>query len=209
MRLRNMVRRHLKTPHKFLLFTDQPLGLMDSTIEVRQLEDPALTNRSCFCRLRMFDPNWQKRNDIKGTILSLDLDLIIVAPIDDIVQISSSFKILKGVNAVNPNPFNASVMLLQSGCHREVWDDFTIEKARQTRYHEFPDDQGWIWHKLPDADGWKAGSESGIYGFQKPGWRTGSFDLPSDAKIVTFIGKRKPHMYKYVPWIKQHWISAA
>jgi hypothetical protein len=203
-RLHNAVRKNLKRPHRFLLFTDQPLS--NSSIEVLALEDRALASRSCFCRLRMFDPEWQKRHGITGTILSLDLDLLIVAPFDAITETQSTFKILQGVNAVNPNPFNASIMLLQAGCHADVWHDFSPVKAKQIAYHEFPDDQGWIWFKLPHADGWKAGSESGIYGFQKPGWPEGSFDLPHDARIVSFIGKRKPSMYKSLPWVKKHWV---
>jgi hypothetical protein len=158
----------------------------------------------------MFDPNWQKRNDFREPMLSLDLDLVIIKELDELTETQSTFKILKGANAVNPNPFNASVMYLKPGHHGEVWNDFTIERSKNIQYHEFPDDQGWIWHKMPEADGWQVGSESGIYAFQKPGWPLGAYgtELPSDARIVSFIGKRKPTMYSGLPWVRKHWVNA-
>jgi len=207
-RLRNGVRKYLHESHRFLLFTDQVLYFSDLSIDVRPLQDRHLTTRSCFCRLRMFDPHWQKLNGLEGRILSLDLDLVLVSRIDALLQTASTFKILQGANATNPNPFNASIMLLRCGHHAEVWNDFSPGLAQVMPFHEFPDDQGWIWHKLPKADGWKVGKDSGIYAFQKPGWRTGSIDLPSDAKIVAFIGKRKPRMYEFVPWVRQYWTHA-
>jgi len=205
-RLANAVQKNLRARHRFYLFSDLPYSI--SGVETREIQDPNLTDRSCFCRLRMFDRQWQVRNGFhKGPILSLDLDLMVLKPIDDLLVTTSSFKILQGVNAVNPNPFNASVMLLHAGHHHEVWDDFSLEKAKAVPFHEFPDDQGWIWHKLPNADGWRAGAESGIYGFQKPGWpmRPTGMILPQDARIVSFIGKRKPAMYLGVPWIREYW----
>lgn len=201
-RLATAVKKNLRAPHRFHVFSDVAYSL--TGIETHLIRDPALANRSCFCRLRMFDPNWQAAFNMKGWILSLDLDLVITGGLDDLLMTTSRFKILQHVNAVNPNPFNASVMLLRTGYHAEVWRDFSLEKANAAPFHEFPDDQGWIWFKLPKADGWRAGRESGIYGFQKPGWPPG-MSLPQDARIVSFIGKRKPGMYKQLLWVKKYW----
>lgn len=204
-RLFNAVRRNTSGPFRFVLFADRPYNA--AGVEIYPIENPELMNRSCFCRLRMFDPDWQKRHIFDWPILSLDLDLCVVGPIDDLLKTKSTFKILQGVNEVNPCPFNASVMLLTPGAHAEVWADFSVEAAKSAPYHEFPDDQGWIHYKLPNADGWKAGQESGIYGFQKPGWPLGKYhtDLPHDAKIVSFIGKRKPLRYMHVQWVQNYW----
>jgi len=207
-RLARYVKKRMRTPHRFHLFTDLPYQSLPE-IEVHQIEDRQLMDRSCFCRLRVFDPEWQKKHGLTGQILCLDLDLLIVGLIDDLLATPSTFKILQGVNAVNPNPFNCSVMLLRAGHHGEVWSDFSLEKARAARFHEFPDDQGWIWHKLPNADGWRAGAESGIYGFQKPGWPYGSAACPRDAKIIAFIGARKPTMYTGIKWIRDYWSGQA
>lgn len=207
-RLHAAVKKNLKREHRFVVFTERYYA---SPLDVRVIDstDWKLANRSCFCRLRMFDPDWQTRNEFSGPILSLDLDLVITGQIDPLLDTPSPFMILKGANEVNPNPFNASVMLLRPGHHAEVWRAFSVEKAQQMRYHAFPDDQGWIWHMLPDADGWPVGSQSGIYAFQKPGWPKHSTDLPLDARIVSFIGRRKPSMYATLPWISKYWTSAA
>ena len=74
--------------------------------------------------------------------------------------------------------------------------------------HYCTDDQGWIHHMMPSAAGWKGGKESGIYAFKKPGWPPHTFNLPQGARIVAFIGKRKPIMYERLPWVRQYWVNS-
>jgi hypothetical protein len=197
--------RNYKKPHRFVVFSDRALRLPTS-IDVKPIRDLDLIGRGCFCRLRMFDPQWQAAHGFDDRIVNLDLDLVLVAPMDDLFEHKNSFLILKGVNATNPNPFNCSVMMLRAGCHADVWSDFSVEKAGQVAFHEFPDDQGWLWHKLPDAAGWKGGKPSGIYGFQKPGWpKWAGITLPPNARIVAFIGWRKPDSFIHFAWVRAHW----
>ena len=209
-RLYKSVQSNLNAPHNFHVFSEPIFKHLSDAygIKTHGIADLHLMNRSCFCRLRMFDPNWQRHNGLHGTIVSLDLDVVITGTLDPLFTTAETFMILQGANAANPNPFNASVMLLQAGYHAEVWNDFSVEKAAKVPFHEFPDDQGWIWHKLPLAAGWKVG-RSGIYAFQKPGWPKGNDALPIDARIVSFIGRRKPEQYTTLPWVKKFWIEAA
>lgn len=204
-RLQRQVAKYLKSPHRFTVFADRDLKGVPSI----KIKDPELCERSCFCRLRMFDPEWQSENGFDGWIISLDLDLVITGPLDDVFIPRSRFMILKGVNKVNPNPLNGSIMMLKAGAYPEVWQDFSLEAADKIQKMEFADDQGWIWHKLPNADGWQPGPDTGVYAFQKPGWplETIGFNLPKDARVVAFIGKRKPSMYRNLPWIQKHWAS--
>lgn len=209
-RLAKAVNANLSIAHKFTVFTDKHHPSFSAREEVKLIDtqDHRLMTRSCFVRLRMFDPAWQRRHGFNDRIVSLDLDNVIVGRLDDLfADNGSSFMILQGVNAVNPNPFNASVMMLRAGQHADVWSDFSPEKAEEAPYHEFPDDQGWIHHKLPGADGWKAGKQSGIYGFKKPGWPGGTA-MPMGAKMICFIGHRKPEHYPGVWWIRQYWTQA-
>jgi len=205
-RLATQVHKHLKLPHTFTAFSDREHKQLPNA---RLIKDRDLCDRACFCRLRMFDPDWQRENGFIDWIVSLDLDLVITGSLDGVFLPRADFMILKGVNAVNPNPFNASVMMLRAGTNSEVWSEFSRDAASKIEQHEFPDDQGWIWHMLPDASGWQAGKE-GIYGFQKPGWPNEKvgFALPDDARIVSFIGKRKPQMYTQLAWVKKHWVEA-
>jgi hypothetical protein len=209
-RLANAAANYLRCDHRFYLFSDRRHFGLPSHIRVSAISDPNLCARHCFCRLRMFDPIWQGWHGMDGKIISLDLDVIITGEIDYLFAGDESFKILKGANASNPNPFNASIMMLQGGAHADVWADFDIDHAGAIPYHEFPDDQGWINYKLPGAAGWQVGAASGIYAFKKPGWPSGQGDeLPDDARIVTFIGSRKPQQFEYLPWIRKYWTAAA
>ena len=194
--------RHHSGPFRFVVFTHNKLSL--PTIEVQPIRDPGLIGRSCFCRLRMFDPEWQRMHGFDGRIVNLDLDLVITGRIDDLFHRADTFLILQNVNADNPNPFNCSIFMLRAGQHAEVWADFTPEKCEAITVYGWPDDQGWIWHRLPNAAGWRGGKASGIYAFQKPGWPQGT-DLPADARIVAFFGKRKPEMFMNLAWVRKHW----
>jgi hypothetical protein len=193
-RLAAGVARNLAQPHDFCVFSPPN-------------EDEHLTTiPGCFARLRMFDPAWQERNGFKpgDRILNLDLDLIVTGSLDELVNRPESFVILQGANAANPCPFNGSAFMLRAGEHADVWTDFSLEAASKVPAYEFPDDQGWLAHKIPGAGAWKAGTESGVYAYQKPGWPRGEA-LPADARIVAFPGWRDPQGVKHLGWVREHW----
>src|SRR4249920_654153 len=98
-RLANAVKRNLRARHRIHLFSD--IAYSVPGVETHPIADRHLTNRSCFCRLRMFDPVWQLNNGLTGTIWSMDLDLVITGELDGYLQTDSSFKILQHVNATN------------------------------------------------------------------------------------------------------------
>lgn len=197
------VRRHLAQPYRFLCITDADIAI--DGVETTPIKDPGFTTmKGCFARLRLFDPVWQGDIGATGRIANLDLDAIITGPLDPLFNRPDNFVILHGGNAVNPCRFNGSVFMLRAGAHREVWDDFTLEKAKAVPFHDFPDDQGWLWHMLPNAAGWNCGRGSGVYAFQKPGWPKGD-DLPADARMVVFPGWRSPEKFRHLSWVKEHW----
>ncbi len=198
------VARNYDKPYRFVVFADRNLDL-PAPLEVKPIANLQLTGRGCFCRLRMFDPAWQGWNGFNDRIVNLDLDVLPVRSIDSerLFERPETFMILQGVNAANPCPFNCSVMMLKAGAHAEVWRDFSMERAQATPFYEFPDDQGWLWHKLPNAAGWKS-KESGIYAFQKPGWPGGN-SLPDNARIVAFFGWRKPEAFAGLDWVAANW----
>jgi hypothetical protein len=205
-RLYEGVRRHLAQPFRFLLMTERERSIELSVgIERCDIEDSEWTIRpGCFARLRMFDPEWQRRQKINGPVVCLDLDLVITGPLDSLFNRDESIVVLEGANSVNPCPFNNSVFMFQSGMHSELWSDFSMDAVRQMKYFEFPDDQGWFWHKLPRAATWKVGPSSGIYSFRKRGWSPGDV-LPAGARIVAFPGHRDPAQFTHLPWIKEFW----
>jgi hypothetical protein len=193
-------------PFRFLLMTERERSIKSSVgIERHTIEDLEWTKRpGCFARLRMFDPEWQRHKEIDGPVVCLDLDLVITGPLDKLFNRDESIVVLAGANSVNPCPFNNSVFMFKSGMHSELWTEFSQDALRQMKYFEFPDDQGWFWHRLPHAATWKVGPSSGIYSFRKRGWPPGDA-LPAGARIVAFPGHRDPAQFTHLPWIKQHW----
>jgi hypothetical protein len=193
-RLKAGVERHLKQEYKFAVFA--PL-----------VEDEYLTKiPGCFCRLRMFDRAWQERHGIQDgdRIVLVDLDVVITGPLDDLFNRDEDFVILQGANASNPCKFNGSLQLLKAGKHQNVWSDFSLKNASMVPFHEFPDDQGFLWAKIPEAAGWTVGESSGVFAFQKPGWPKGD-GLPSSAKLVAFPGWRDPSKFTHLDWVKANW----
>lgn len=189
--------RHLQTPFRFLLVSGASIW------------DCELTEiKGCFARLRMFDPDWQKAHGIHpgDRIVQIDLDTVITGPLDPLFDRPEPFVIMQGANASNPCPFNGALQMLRAGAHTEVWSDFSLGAAGKVPFYSFPDDQGWLWAKLPNAAGWAVGPEHGIYVYQKRGWPGGkaNSELPDGARIVTFINKH-PSDVCHLDWVKNNW----
>jgi hypothetical protein len=207
--------RNLQQPFRFIVITDRVLeaGLYEhddygemETYEIYQQDKYLLDEKGCLVRLRMFDPAWQdyiglNRDD---KLVCVDLDVVVTGPLDGVFEREEPFLILQGANTANPCPFNGSLMMLRPGHFSKVWREFSLEKLHRTKYYEFPDDQGWLHHMLPQAAGWRVGGPSGVYAFQKNGWPKGT-DLPKDAKLVVFPGWRSPDKFADVPWVQKHW----
>lgn len=206
------VRHYLQQEHRFVLITDDVLGRgvevgLKAKCAVWPIPDKhLLATKGCFARLRMFDPKWQKVNGVKDRLVCIDLDTVITGPLDPLFYRPEPFVIMQGGNAVNPCPYNGALMMLRPGAHPEVWNDFSLEAAGKAPFHRFPDDQGWIWHKVPNAAGWKCGAETGVYVYQKPGWPGGraATGLPEGARLVTFIN-RAPSDLMHLGWVKRYW----
>lgn len=186
------LKRHLKQPYRFVVC--QP-----------GQEDRHLTEiKGCFARLRMFDPAWQAQHPDADRFVCIDLDVVVTRELDPLFYRPETFLILQGANAANPCPFNGSLWMLRPGTRPDVWADFSLEAAAKVPHYDYPDDQAWMAHKLPQASGWKAGPQSGVYAFKKPGWPKGD-DLPGDARLVVFPGWRSPEKFSHLSWVKQHW----
>lgn len=188
------LRRHVKQPYEVIIFSPD-----ETTRHLTKIP-------GCFCRLKMFDPAWQHENNITSDdrLVCTDLDVIFTRQLDPLFDRSDPFVILGGANAQNPCPFNGSLMMVRGGHHHNVWTTFSLDAAKKVPYFEFPDDQAWLHHKLPNAATWQVGPTSGIYSFQKRGW-PGNDVLPLDARMVVFPGWRDPSKFTRIEWIREHW----
>lgn len=211
------VRRHLKQPHRFVCFADRQISIKG--VEVRKFRDPMKLCKipGCYIRLATFSPKWQQANGFDERIVWFDLDTVIVGPLDELFDRPEPFVIFGGANSRNPCPYNGSLVMVRAGAHPDVWRDFSIEKAAELpHFHAgFPDDQGWLAHKIPDAATWQAGPTSGVYSFEKPGWpwpkgyakaHPDQRLLPPGARSVTFSGYRSVGDFIWLPWVRDNWI---
>jgi hypothetical protein len=206
-RLAASVRRNLTTPHRFLCLTEREREVQFSNgIERHAIKDPELlSEKGCFVRLRLIDAGWQSNRRIGNRLLSIDLDNVIVGSLDHLLDRHEELVILQGVNSQNPCPYNGSIFSLQAHTYQHVWQDFSLEKAYQLPYFDFPDDQGWLWHVAPHAGAYTP-KDDGVYAFQKPGWPKGEDStLPNNACVVAFPGWRDPSKFMHLPWVLKHW----
>src|SRR4029077_9337841 len=79
------LKRNLKQPFRFILFSDYPLPVYLAGVERYPITDLELIDvPGCFARLRMFDPEFQTKYRINGRLVCIDLDTIITANLDPI-----------------------------------------------------------------------------------------------------------------------------
>lgn len=215
-KLQSAVRRHLRQPYRFIVSTSRVEGAPEemehatagpATLYEIEPADRFLTEgKGCFVRLRMFDPAWQRSRGVEtgDRLVCIDLDTVITGGLDQLFDRPEPFVIMQGGNYANPCPYGGALIMLRGGAHQEVWSDFSLEAAGKVPFHEFPDDQGWLYAKVPGAPGWKCGPSSGVYVFRKPPWPKDDH-LPPDARVVTFNGWRSPSGFQSLPWVSKHW----
>ena len=209
-KLHGGLRRHIRQRFRFIVFSSLPCN--PPGVERCPIWDMGLIGQGCFVRLRMFDPEFQERHKISGRLVCIDLDTVITGHLDPLFDRPEPFVILQGANSINPCPYTGALMMVRAGVCSELWTDFKIQDAtpdiwrtKKIPFYKFPDDQGWIAHKVPNAAGWQAG-KNGVYAFMKPGWPGGPY-LPRDARLVTFNGWRSPNHYNSLDWVRRNWVQ--
>lgn len=204
-KLRNGFRRFMQQDHRLICVTDRvrrPIpGVEFIAMPPEDLKWTLI--QGCLARMRLFDPDWQKQHQMDDRIMSVDLDVVAVNSLDSLADQPGQFRILQDINTTNPCPYNGSLFMLRPGYAAEVWRDLNEETVKAAPKHVFPDDQGWLWHKLPWALAY--GKNEGVFGFKKKHWPDGD-GLPLGAKLVCFPGWRDPQKFVgKVPWIEKFW----
>lgn len=138
-RLRNMAARHIKVPYEFVCLTDD----INPIEGVRSIVQPlAGYHRLWWHKVHMFDAGLP----LSGRILYFDLDIIICADVEKLIQ-GSGNKFL-GIRDFNRkfhpgwNILNSSVMSWLHGQHSYIFEDF---KRDPLHAQKLLGDQDWIW----------------------------------------------------------------
>lgn len=202
-RLERMVRRYLSRPFRFVCLTDQPAALPTiETIPITSLEGLVPRNGVGYWnKMRLFDP----AIGLEGRVLYLDLDTLVVADLDPIVDFKAVFALTTDA-FLNERPlldkdrdgrrvvrrFNGSVMVFDVGVMTEaMFQHWNLDAAQL-----YSTDQDWIAAYAKEARGMPLEWFPRISQVQPP-W-------PNGTKVVL---TKKP---KNAIWAEQHsWFNKA
>lgn len=214
--LRRMVARHYPHPHRFLLFSDDPVRddarLVGEGVEVFELwndlahvQNPSgPKNPSCYRRLRMFARDVGEWAGPR--ILMLDLDTVVTGDLTPLLQRQEDFIMWGDTN--RSNPYNGSMVLFDAGARPQLWENFdpviSPQQGRGLGY--FGSDQAWIAACLGPKEA-KFTARDGVLSFRNEVLPRGG-RLPPGARIVFFHGRHDPwhsQTVRMAPWIAEHY----
>jgi len=207
-----MAKRNLTLPFEFVCFTENPADL-DKNIRVQPL--PRRKVSGWWHKPGFFDRDLP----IQGTVLYLDLDVIIFRNIDKLFTYQpGKFCIIRDFNRSNVpgyHKFNSSCFRLETGQHPYVYEEFM--KAPEQYSKKFHGDQDWLYHMIKTdyqywPDNWLQSYKwemrkrapmqrvNGVRNFVSPGRP----DILDDTAIAVFHGEPNPHNC-VDPWCKENW----
>jgi hypothetical protein len=212
--LYNMVKRNLTVPFEFVCFTEDHKNI---NREIRIEPLPVRNDISgWWYKPYFFNPELS----IQGTILFLDLDVIIFNNIDYLFTYKPGrFCIIRDFNKVTSpswNKFNSSAFRLQSGQHSQVYRNF-ISNPREIS-KRFHGDQDWLFNQITTdfefyPDEWLQSYKWEMRGkpyMQRDSTGVRNFVTPGEPKILSntsiavFHGEPNPHNC-IDQWCKENW----
>lgn len=148
--LRAGVARHLKRRHRFVCFTDDAGGL-DPGIEALPLPSLGVPAGHGDLRWRKLAVFGRELHDLRGTTLFLDLDLVVVASLDEFFDLPGAFLIIRDDDLFRAKPLrklnpgrdrflhsvgNSSVFRFEIGQHVDILDAYLADPAGATAAYE-------------------------------------------------------------------------
>jgi hypothetical protein len=211
-RLYRMVKRHTTGEVGFYCMTENPKGL-DPAIKVVPLPS-SVQLQGWWYKPYVFSKDFP----VKGKLLFLDLDIVIIDNIDCFWNVSPGrFCIIRDfTRAMNPNwnRYNSSVFRLDSKTMGYVWDNLITNIAVTKRLHG---DQDWLYEQIkqdynfwPDtwcqSYKWEVRNRNEIVGVgrQRNFATVAEPKINPETKILVFHGDPKPEQVKD-PIVVDNW----
>lgn len=215
-KLYNMVTRNLTVPHEFVCFTDDTTGI---NLGIRTEPLTLIKGvKGWWYKPMFFNPDFI----LQGTILFLDLDLIIFRNIDSLFTYKpGKFCIIRDFNRCRmPRypKFNSSVFRLNAGHQAHVYTEFMKDPARNCKLHL--GDQEWIYSKVKDefeywpeelirSYKWEMRNREKIEpkrtdGVARDFVQQGTPSILKGTSVAVFHGDPNPHSCKD-EWVAAHW----
>ena len=224
-RLRRMVLANSERPLRFVCITDDSAGIEDGVeiMDMPPFDLPEAMRFHPFRRMFLFD---SRVGDLTGTVLHLDLDLLVTGSIDALFDHDphSRFMTIENWTQMGQGIGNMSVFRYRIGELQEVWKRFRPDPMAMMKLYR--NSQTFVCRTLGKVDfyphDWCLSFKHSLV----PAWPLNFLippRLPADARIVAFTGKPDideamrgewpvsspwKKLYKSVrpsPWIAQHW----
>ena len=209
--LRDMIRAHYHRPHRFVCVTDQPDVLPEiETIplwsDLSDMPSPlGHSYPSCYRRLKVFAPDAGRL--FGERLVSIDLDMVITNDITPLFDRPDDFVIWGESDFPGRQHYCGSLWMLRTGTRTKVWTEFNPKTSPSLarRAGARGSDQAWLSYILgPSEATWTR--KDGVYSYRKH-IAIRNNELPADARIVAFHGKRDPWDYRTrnIPWVAKHY----
>jgi len=212
-RLYEQCMKHLTIPVEFACLTEDPSGL-DKNIKVIPLE---LNDNieGWWYKPFVFDKNFP----LKGTLLFMDLDMIVFNNIDKLFTYKpGKFCVIRDFTRhqiPSWKKFNSSIVRMQTGQKHHVYDNFIASPNTISR--KYRGDQDWLFAQVTDdfefwPDEWIQSYKWEMRGNPKLVWKndhkdfenTGDPQIKPQTSIAVFHGDPNPHCC-LDPWVRKFW----
>ncbi|THJ32264.1 glycosyltransferase [Lampropedia aestuarii] len=227
-RLYAMARRHLQGDFRFICLTDRTDGVRSEVecFPIPELDWQLYPNQPdrAWKKLATFSPDLGEQYGLHGTALFLDLDVVVVGPLDDFFTQPGEFRIIHDY----ARPWkkrritgNSSVYRFEIGAHVDVLEYFQQHVAQVQQ--QFRNEQAYLSDFLHRQGKLAYWPESWCPSFKYhgiPTWPSNFWNepfIPSDARVVIFHGEcnppdalagRRNRRFRYIrpaSWIAKHW----
>lgn len=188
--LHDMVSRNLEagTEGEFVCFTDDPNLGYHEAIVLRSLPDGL---EGWWNKLWLFSEGLFPKGD---KVLYLDLDTLILGPLDDIIKDESEFLMLE--DFYRPGGCQSSVMMWKSGFGNFLWSDYVSAGYPSD---DPGGDQVWIERRVRPTS-WQERFPGDFVSYKVHCQKY----PPKGAKVVVFHGKPRPHEVDF-GWVPDVW----
>ena len=218
-----MVKRHLTLPHRFVCFTDETTGI-NPGIETRPIPEIPLGSAPVFSGWRKLS-SLSPKLGLEGTVLFLDLDLVIMDNIDGFFTYEpGEFCIIENWTQMGRGIGNSSVYRYEAGKHDDIFEDFS--KNHEQIYKDVTNEQMYLTRSVAKKHAVKYWPGEWCRSFKRhamPNPFLRPFltpKAPENCKILVFHGPPKPidaalgrspkHKFLHpAAWILNHWKESA
>ena len=190
-KLYNMVERNLTIDFEFICITEDT-SLLNPSITVLDLEIDHSIPKGWWYKINLFDPDFP----IKGTILFIDLDVVICGDLNRFFELNKSeFVISRNYHKGHPCKINSSCFRMETGTYSNVYEDY--QKNKTAILKKFAGDQDWIFQVIKDYKVWP---REWIKSYK---WEMTN-ENNDDTSIAVFHGNPNPHEINS-NWINENW----